>query len=186
MTKYSKEIKEKVYYLFERGWGFHATAKELNIPEGTVRNWLFKYKNGYSTNRRIRKRNFSAEFKQTVIETRWANSLSFKETAELFNLDNPSLIAIWQKSYLDEGISGLQPKPKGRPPMQPKKQPKEQPKEQNNQSIKSDKERIKALEAENARLKYELSFYNDFMEEMRKIAKPNRSVKKNKQSQLKD
>ena len=52
---------------------------------------------------------------------------------------------------------------------------------QNNQSIKSDKERIKALEAENARLKYELSFYNDFMEEMRKIAKPNRSVKKNKQ-----
>ena len=37
--------------------------------------------------------------------------------------------------------------------MQPKKQPKEQPKEQNNQSIKSDKERIKALEAENARLK---------------------------------
>lgn len=178
MTKYSKEIKEKVYYLFERGWGFHATAKELNNPEGTVRNWLFKYKNGYSTNRRIRKRNFSAEFKQTVIETRWANSLSFKETAELFNLDNPSLIAIWQKSYLDEGISGLQPKPKGRPPMQPKKQPKEQPKEQNNQSIKSDKERIKALEAENARLKYELSFYNDFMEEMRKIAKPNRSVKK--------
>ena len=33
MTKYSKEIKEKVYYLFERGWGFHATAKELNIPD---------------------------------------------------------------------------------------------------------------------------------------------------------
>ena len=170
MAKYSKEIKEKVYCLFERGWGFNATAKELNIPEGTVRNWLFKYKNGYSTNRRMRKRNFSAKFKQTVIETRWANSLSFKETAELFNLDNPSLIAIWQKSYLDEGISGLQPKPKGRPSMQPKKQ--------NNQSIKSDKERIKELEAENARLKYELSFYNDFMEEMRKIAKPNRSVKK--------
>ena len=70
--------------------------------------------------------------------------------------------------------------------MQPKKQPKEQPKEQNNQSIKSDKERIKALEAENARLKYELSFYNDFMEEMRKIAKPKPICKKNKQSQLKD
>lgn len=66
--------------------------------------------------------------------------------------------------------------------MQPKKQPKEQnkeqPKEQNNQSMKSDKDRIKELEAENARLKYEFSFYNDFMEEMRKITKPNRSVKK--------
>lgn len=35
MAKYSKEIKEKVYCLFERGWGFHATAKELNIPYRT-------------------------------------------------------------------------------------------------------------------------------------------------------
>ena len=38
--------------------------------------------------------------------------------------------------------------------------------------------RIKELEAENARLKYEISFYDDFMREMREIAKPNRSVKK--------
>ena len=43
---------------------------------------------------------------------------------------------------------------------------------------KSDKERIKELEAENARLKYEISFYDDFMKEMREIAKPNRAVKK--------
>ena len=109
MPKYSKEIKEKVNRLFNLGWGILTICKELSIPEGTVRNWLFKQKNGYSTNRRMSRRSFSAKFKQTVIETRWANSLSFKETAELFNLDNPSLIAIWQKRYLDEGISGLQP-----------------------------------------------------------------------------
>lgn len=48
---------------------------------------------------------------------------------------------------------------------------------------KSDKERIKELEAEIARLKYEMSFYDDFMKEMREIAKPNRAVKK-KQKQL--
>lgn len=45
-------------------------------------------------------------------------------------------------------------------------------------SQKTDKERIKELEAENARLKYEISFYDDFMKEMREIAKPNRAVKK--------
>ena len=117
---------------------------------------------------------FSADFKRKVIETRWKNKLSFKEVAEHFNLDNPSLIASWQKRYLDEGISGLQPKPKGRPSMKPKKliPPTK------DQSIKSDKERIKELEAEIARLKYEMSFYDDFMKEMREIAKPNRSVKK--------
>lgn len=126
---------------------------------------------------------FSADFKRKVIETRWKNKLSFKEVAEHFNLDNPSLITSWQKRYLDEGISGLQPKPKGRPSMKPKKliPPTK------DQSIKSDKERIKELEAEIARLKYEMSFYDDFMKEIREIAKPNRSVKrKHKQVPSKD
>ncbi len=46
------------------------------------------------------------------------------------------------------------------------------------QTIKSDKERIKELEVEIARLKYEMSFYDDFMKEMHEIAKPNRAIKK--------
>lgn len=123
---------------------------------------------------KISKQVFSAGFKRKVLETRWKDKLSFKETAELFNLDNPSLIAAWQKRYLDEGIFGLQPKPKGRPPMKTKKEIKIEV----DSSQKSDKERIKELEAENARLKYEISFYDDFMKEMREIAKPNRAVKK--------
>lgn len=45
-------------------------------------------------------------------------------------------------------------------------------------SQKSDKERIKELEAENARLKYEISLNDDFMKEMLEIAKPNRALKK--------
>lgn len=52
--------------------------------------------------------------------------------------------------------------------------------------IKSDKERIKELEAEIARLKYEISFYYNFIKEMREIAKPNRAVKKHKQLPSKD
>ena len=123
---------------------------------------------------KINKQIFSADFKRKVIETRWKNKLSFKETAELFSLDNPSLIAAWQKRYLDDGILGLQPKPKGRPPMKTKKEIKIDV----DSTQKSDKERIKELEAENARLKYEISFYDDFMKKMREIAKPNRAVKK--------
>ena len=46
---------------------------------------------------------FSVEFKGKVIEIRWQNKLSLK-TAELFNLDNPSPIAAWQKKHLDEGF----------------------------------------------------------------------------------
>ena len=174
MSKYSKEVKEKAIYLSEKGWGRFRIAKYLEIPESTVKNWLYKFKLSHNLTHKISKRVFSADFKRKVLETRWKDKLSFKETAELFNLDNPSLIAAWQKRYLDEGIFGLQPKPKGRPPMKTKKEIKIDV----DSSQKSDKERIKELEAENARLKYEISFYDDFMKEMREIAKPNRAVKK--------
>ena len=174
MSKYSKEVKEKAIYLSEKGWGYFRIAKELEVPESTVRNWLYKFKLSHNLTHKICKQVFSVDFKRKVLETRWKDKLSFKETAKLFNLDNPSLIAAWQKRYLDEGILGLHPKPKGRPSMKPK----ELIPPTKDQSIKSDKERIKELEAEIARLKYEMSFYDDFMKEMREIAKPNRAVKK--------
>ena len=174
MSKYSKEVKEKAIYLSEKEWSSFRIAKELEVPESTVRNWLHKFKLSHNLTHKIGKQVFSADFKRKVLETRWKNKLSFNETAELFNLDNPSLIAAWQKRYLDEGILGLHPKPKGRPSMKPK----ELIPPTKDQSIKSDKERIKELEAEIARLKYEMSFYDDFMKEMREIAKPNRAVKK--------
>lgn len=174
MSKYSKEIKEKVISLFEKELSPFRIAKELEIPESTVKNWLYKFKLSHNLTHKISKRVFSADFKRKVLETRWKDKLSFKETAKLFNLDNPSLIAAWQKRYLDEGILGLHPKPKGRPSMKSK----ELIPPTKDQSIKSDKERIKELEAEIARLKYKMSFYDDFMKEMREIAKPNRDVKK--------
>lgn len=174
MSKYSKEVKEKTIYLSEKGWGRYRIAKELEVPEGTVKSWLYKFKLSHNLDHKISKQVFSADFKRKVLETRWKDKLSFKETAELFNLDNPSLIVAWQKRYLDKGISGLQSKPKGRPSMKSK----ELIPPTKDQCIKSDKERIKELEAEIARLKYEISFYDDFMKEMREIAKPNRAVKK--------
>ena len=174
MSKYSNEVKEKVISLFEKELSPFRIAKELEIPESTVKNWLYKFKLSHNLTHKISKRVYSADFKRKVLETRWKDKLSFKETAELFNLDNPSLIAAWNKKYLDEGFLGLQPKPKGRPPMKTKKEINVQA----DSNQKSDKERIKELEAENARLKYEISFYDDFMREMREIAKPNRAVKK--------
>ena len=178
MSKYSQKTKDQALYLFKIGFGIPSVANQLNISRHTIKNWLFKYKNNSSLSKKMNRRIFSAEFKRKVIETRLQNKLSFKETAELFNIDNPSLIAAWNKKYLDEGFLGLQPKPKGRPPMKTKNEINVQI----DSTKKTDKERIKELEAEIARLKYEMSFYDDFMKEMREIAKPNRAVKKKAQT----
>ena len=125
MSKYSKEIKEKVISLFEKELSPFRIAMELELPEGTVRNWLYKFNLSHNLDHKIGKQVFSADFKRKVLETRWKDKLSFEETAELFSLDNPSLIAAWQKRYLEEGIFGLQPKLKGRPPMKTKKEMRE-------------------------------------------------------------
>ena len=106
MSKYSKEVKEKAIYLSEKGWGRYRIAKELEVPEGTVKSWLYKFKLSHNLDHKISKQVFSADFKRKVLETRWKNKLSFKETAELFNLDNPSLIDLCLKRYLKEGILG--------------------------------------------------------------------------------
>ena len=95
MSKYTKEVKEKVISLFEKGLSPFRIATELSIPESTVRNWIYKFNLSHNLDHKISKQVFSAGFKRKVLETRWKNKLSFKETAELFNLDNPSLIAAW-------------------------------------------------------------------------------------------
>ena len=174
MSKYSKAIKRQAILLHEQGWGYRSIAQKLSISKSTIKRWVFLGKHGISLDKKMTHNPFSARCKAHGIETRWENKLSFSETAILVNLDNPSLIAAWQKRYLEEGIDGLEPKSKGRPPMKPKKTVKIQ----QNESSLSDKERIRELEAENARLKYEISFYDDFIKEMREIAKSNRASKK--------
>ena len=98
MSKYSQKTKDQALYLFKIGFGIHSVATQLNISRHTIKNWLFKYKNNSSLSRKMNRRIFLAEFKRKVIETRWKNKVSFKETAELFNLDNPSLIVLGIKS----------------------------------------------------------------------------------------
>lgn len=36
MPKYSKEVKEKITYLSERGWSLFGIAEELGVPVSTV------------------------------------------------------------------------------------------------------------------------------------------------------
>lgn len=50
---------------------------------------------------------YSGEFKLRVIQYRHINKCSYRETANHFEIDNPSMIANWQRKYLEEGFEGL-------------------------------------------------------------------------------
>ena len=66
--------------------------KPFRVAKSTEKDWLYKFIFSHNLIYKIGKQVFSVDFKRKVIETRWKDKLSFKETEELFNLDNHSLI----------------------------------------------------------------------------------------------
>lgn len=60
------------------------------------------------------RRKYSKDEKLKFILYRLQHQLSYKETAKVFGIMNPTLIAQWQMKYNDYGILGLESKSKGR------------------------------------------------------------------------
>ena len=180
MPTYSEDIKKEVIRLLSEGFGYVIISQKLNIPKYTVKRWINAYRDNHSLSKSLFKKEYSATFKREVIEYRWANKLSFRETANTFGISNIALIAAWQKRYLEEGFPGLIPKPKGKPSMN-KKEKKETVIPTSEQQL-TDQQKIRALEAEVARLRLELSFWDDFKNEVRGIQKDSKIIKKKQKS----
>lgn len=121
MTKYSDEFKLKVVRAYLEGsLGYTSLAKAFNIStESLIKRWVRAYKEfGEAGLRRIRvKHVFPVKFKLDVLNFMKQTGASYLDTAIQFNMNNPSLIANWNRIFLKEGIEGLKEKVKGRPPM---------------------------------------------------------------------
>ena len=97
---------------------------------------------------------------------------SYLETAVQYNLNNPSLIVRWMKEFHEQGVEGLNPKPKGRPSMS---------KKPNKQKKKEEKKltREEELERENELLKLE----NTYLKKLRAFREnPNVFLEKHKRN----
>ena len=57
---------------------------------------------------------YTAEFKQTVIETMHKEGLSYKEVARRFEVNSHDRIQAWERIYLEEGPEGFQIERRGR------------------------------------------------------------------------
>ncbi|OWP82589.1 hypothetical protein BWK59_15095, partial [Flavobacterium davisii] len=60
-------------------------------------------------------KNYNAEFKLKVLKTIKNKSLSLSKACLLFNISSSAIIRRWQIRYIEEGLTGLKPKTKGRP-----------------------------------------------------------------------
>ncbi|MBQ2442227.1 MAG: transposase [Ruminococcus sp.] len=55
----------------------------------------------------IPNKRYTGEFKQEVVETMMREKLSYRQTAEQFDVSNHHLVAAWERIYLEEGSEGL-------------------------------------------------------------------------------
>ena len=118
MPKYTKEFKIKLVteYLSGETGGLRKVADKYNIPKGTIENWIDKYNSGGFDNlsKKQNQDKFTSEFKLSVIQYRQINNISFRQTAEHFNISNGSIICNWERAYRQHGLSGLEDN-RGRP-----------------------------------------------------------------------
>ena len=57
---------------------------------------------------------YTGEFKQKVVETMMREKLSYKEAARQFDVSQDTVVAKWERIYLEEGPEGLYIERRGR------------------------------------------------------------------------
>ncbi|AOV06869.1 helix-turn-helix domain-containing protein [Sporosarcina ureilytica] len=155
MAKYSLEFKFKVVREYLEGTlGYRLLARKYGIPsKSPIESWVQAYKAfGEDGLRRKRsKKVYSVQFKLDVLHFIKRTGASYQDTAIEFNMNNPSLIANWKRTFLKEGVEGLKPKSKGCPTMSKDKKAK---------PVKTEEKmsREEQLERENELLRLEIAY----------------------------
>ena len=96
--KYSYELKlNAVKYYMENKTTFKETAEHFNIKSVcSLKKWYYKYQeNGPSGLIKNKKKSYSGEFKNYVIEYMHNNHLSLQQTSSLFNLGDHNVVKKW-------------------------------------------------------------------------------------------
>ena len=170
MAKYSYEFKQKVVQEYLNGKGsYEYISKQSNMPDKKqVRIWVNAYKElGKEGLMRSRKnKNYSFQFKLSVVELYLTSEVSYQELALSQGINNPSLVARWVNDFRIAGPDALRPKKKGRKKtLDTQKMKVEFIATDERKSVDISAERLKQLEDENLKLRIE----NSYLKELRRL-----------------
>ena len=169
MAKYSYEFKQKVVQEYLNGKGsYEYISKQSNMPDKKqVRIWVNAYKElGKEGLMRSRKnKNYSFQFKLSVVELYLTSEVSYQELALSQGINNPSLVARWVNDFRIAGPDALRPKKKGRKKTLDIQEFKKPSKSDEEKPVDTSAEHIKELEDENLKLRIE----NAYLKELRRL-----------------
>ena len=82
---------------------------------GMVGRWVVWYRAHGQAGLEKKHSHYSADFKLSVLQHMWCNSLSYRQTAALFNIRNAAAVTDWDRCWRNGGLDALQSRPRGRP-----------------------------------------------------------------------
>lgn len=121
--KYDLAFKQAVIAYYSQGHSSTSTAKHFALDDKDVLKWVRQFETGGvdAIKPKQSKTIYTAEFKYNVLTIMINEKLSLSDTALRFGISSPSLISVWHKTYLTDGMLGLKPKPKGKSSMSTQK-----------------------------------------------------------------
>ena len=115
MTKYDERFKLSVVqqYLDGEG-GYTMLARQHGLVQSLVRRWVARFRTHGIEAFKKKFSHYSAEFKLSVLRHMWENELSYSQTAVQFDIRNPGIVSVWERSFHSGGLDALKPRPRGR------------------------------------------------------------------------
>lgn len=115
-VKYDYAFKlECVELVLKKHYSDVYVSKLKQIPRWNIRKWVSFYKTYGEIGLLPRiNQNYSTEFKLKVLKVIEQESLSLMTAGVRFNIPNISTILKWKKDFVNFGLEGLQPKPRGK------------------------------------------------------------------------
>jgi transposase len=117
LAKYSEEFKLRaVKRCLSGAIGPGSLAMELEVSSGQLKRWIAAFRIHGKAGLTKKFSHYGADFRLKVLQHMWRHSLSFNETAAVFNIRSPGSIGVWERCYHDGGIDALRPRKRGRSP----------------------------------------------------------------------
>lgn len=108
MNRHTEQFKLAVIDRYLGGLeGYRLVGKHFGIAPAMVRRWVSWYRLYGTSGLTSSSRAFSAEFKLSVLQHMWDNSLSQTKVALLFNVRNTTSIGSWERRYQSGGLDAL-------------------------------------------------------------------------------
>lgn len=89
--------------------GFKRVAQRNGVAAPVLRRWVEWYRLHKMDGLTRKRSRYSAQFKLSVLEHMWENSLSYTKVAAIFNVRNLTSIGIWERRFQSGGIEALGP-----------------------------------------------------------------------------